>query len=370
MGPDGSLAYIVGVGSGYAVTNHNPELVYVSPTGKVTTFPVPTVAGTFGGADITMDSNGSVMGNTYVYISATKSVKNVTWLLDPRSGAVKDLPGGYCPYLACTLGPDGFFWIYSFSGTYLGIPTGYYPGVISRMDPDTNRTVSQTPVPAWIRSHVTITAQETTLLFFGVGSGGLTWFSVFYASHIWLASFNVSSGAFHTVELPESFTTQPATGSSGPVPAELIASTAEDPVVAPDGSLWDVLESTACLNCEHDQSTIYHYTPDGQLTSYPNPLLGDGYQQGGQPVSGSPDAAALFVRYVSDQYSNLCTVGVSSNGVTFTYRCFSPHGAVLTFGQVARESIANVGGGQFFYTNYHSLWFVGQSGVALIEFST
>jgi hypothetical protein len=146
---------------------------------------------------------------------------------------------------------------------------------------------------------------------------------------------------------------------------------AEDPVVAPDGSLWDVLESTACLGCAHDQSTIYHYTPDGQLTAYPNPLLGDGYQQDGQPVSGSPDySAGLSVRYVSDQYNNLCTLAVSSNGVTLTYRCFSPQGAVLTFGQVARESIANVDGGHFLYTNYHSLWLIGQSGVALIEFST
>ena len=312
VGPDGSFAYIVGNTS----ANH-PELVYVSPSGTVTTFKVPTVPGTGNDVRITMDGKGDIVGSTSAYISATKSV-NITWLLDPRSGAVKDLPGSWCPAQGCTLGPDGFFWTYSFTGS-LGDPTGHFLGVISRINPDTNQTVSQTPVPAWIRSHVTMNESGTTLLFFGAGSGGLTWFSVLYASHIWLASFNVNSGVFHTIELPRSFATVPE-GS----PAEMLfgmeitASMEEEPVVAPDGSLWDVVQSPVCSGCAYQQSTIYRYTPDGHLASFPNPL-GDGHVPDGQPVYFPfPMMLGVYLGYyVSDQDSNLCTfvlTGVASNG--------------------------------------------------------
>ena len=367
VGPDGSFAYIV---QNYGSPNH-PELVYISPAGKVKTFTVPTVPGAANGARITMDSNGNVVGSTSAYISATKSV-NITWLLDPRSGAVKDLPGSWCPAQGCTLGPDGFFWTYSFTGN-LGDPTGHFLGVISRIDPDTNRTVSQTPVPAWIRSHVTTNAWGTTLLFFGAGSGGLTWFSVLYASHIWLASFNVNSGVFHTIELPRSFATVPE-GSPAEMLAsmEITASMEEEPVVAPDGSLWDVVQSPVCSGCAYQQSTIYRYTPDGHLTSFPNPL-GDGHVPGGQPMYVPfPMLGVYLGYYVSDQNSNLCTfvltgLAPNSTGAVWTYHCLSPQGAILTFGQMAADSIDVVGTGQVAYTAYHSIWVSGV-GVALVEF--
>ena len=197
-------------------------------------------------------------------------------------------------------------------------PVGYYTGTISRIDPDTNQTVSQTPVPEWIRSHVTLTDQGTDLGLFAVGPGGLTWFSIYNSGHIQFASFNVITGALHTFELPVSFPTQPASGTPA-LPPEALAQMNMAAIVAPDGSLWVIAHDVSSR-----QTTIYRYTPEGQVSSFPNPGQWE-------PTPGGQG-------YVTDQYNNLCallqTPGPYTNGnlATLTYQCLSPQGVLVTFG--------------------------------------
>jgi hypothetical protein len=257
------------VGEGVPPKANTPSLVYVSPAGKVKTFHIPSNPQAMNTVGITVDGSGNILGESMERVlkdNTIDSYSSVTWLLDPRSGRITDLPGTLCVFQGCTLGTDGYFWAYPLNTPSHAHPNGYYPGVIIRIDPDTNQIVYRTPVPQWIQSHVSITDIGTNLGYFGEGDDGTTWFSVYDAPHFWLASFNVYTKAFHHFQLPGTF---PVTGGSGSqFPGETTQEQAQQDIglwVVPDGSLW------AAAAGSDGRTTIYHYTPDGQLATFSAP---------------------------------------------------------------------------------------------------